>query len=203
MSVTKTNLALVVGLLAALITPQAMDMSFEPLAVTASSEGMLTLTANHDVSWLVLEDAEFQVVDRQIVLSRPVRVVAISSGEHVIWDPRNPAPVVPPVVPDVIPVPMPPVGQLTVLIGSWVPASNNSAAVAENFAMIAKKIEAGELSSPDMIMASLIYANRKDQVGKEWAEFIAKIADLMRQRQDWDKIFTTASEVCYEAAKLS
>jgi hypothetical protein len=200
MSVTKTNLALVVSLLAALIAPQAMEMSFEPLAVTASSEGMLTLTANHDVSWLVLEDAEFQVVDRQIILSRPVRVVAISSGEHVIWDPRNP--VVPVVIPVVIPV-VPPVDQLTVLIGSWVPASNNSAAVAENFAMVAKKIEAGELSSPDMIMASLIYANRKDQVGKEWAEFVAKIADLMQQRQDWDKIFTTASEVCYEAAKLS
>jgi hypothetical protein len=196
--VTKTNLALVVALLGALITPQAMDMNFAPLAVTSSEDGLLTLTANRDVSWLVLEDAEFQVVDRKIILSKPVKVVAIASGDYVVWDPRNPDPVDP-----VVPVPMPPVDQMTVLIGSWVPASNDQEAVADNLAMIALKIKAGELSSPDMIMASLVYANRKDQVGKEWAEFVAKIADLMKQNQDWDRIFTTASEVCYEAAKLS
>jgi hypothetical protein len=98
---------------------------------------------------------------------------------------------------------MPPVDQMTVLIGSWVPASNDHEDVADNLAMIAVKIKAGELSSPDMIMASLVYANRKDQVGEEWAKFVAKIADLMKQDQDWNRIFTTASEVCYEAAKLS
>jgi hypothetical protein len=198
--VTKTNLALVISLLAALITPQVMEVNLESFAVVASNDGMLTLTANRDVSWLVLEDAEFQVVDRKIILSKPVKVVAIASGDYIVWDPRNPAPA--PVDP-VIPVPMPPVNQMTVLIGSWVPASNDQEAVADNLAMIALKIKAGELSSPDMIMASLVYANRKDQVGKEWAEFVAKIADLMKQNQDWDRIFTTASEVCYEAAKLS
>ena len=199
MKVTKTNLALVVVLLGALITPQAMDVNFAALSVKAELGELTTLTANREVSWVVLEEGEFKIVGDSIILSRPVKVIAISSGEYVIWDPKTPItiPVADP------PLVIPHVDQLNVLIGSWVPASNSNKAVAENLAMVAKKIEAGELSSPDMIMASLVYANRKDQVGKEWAQFVARIADLMKQNQDWNKIFTTASEICYEAAKLS
>jgi hypothetical protein len=196
---TKTNLALVVGLLGALIAPQAMEVNFEPLSVKAEIDGLITLTANKDVSWVVLGEGNFKIAStRTIVLSKPVKVIAISSGDYVLWDPETPVPFEPP------PVPFePPVDQLAVLIESWVPESDDCEAVSENLEVIARKIAAGELSSPDMIMASLVYSNRKDKVGKEWAEFVARLADLMHQRDDWGKIFKTASEVCYEAAQLS
>jgi hypothetical protein len=197
MKITKTNLALIVALLSALIAPQAMEVSLEPFKIMVNDDGMLTLTANRNVTWLVLEDVDYQVIDRNLILAKPVRVIAISNSDYVIWDPS--APVVPPDPPE----PPKPVDQLVVLIGSWVPESNQCRVVAENLEMVAKKIEAGELSSPDMIMASLTYANRKDQVGSEWAPFGAKIANLMVNNSDWAKIFKVAAEVCYEAAKIS
>jgi hypothetical protein len=195
MKMNKTNISLVIALLASLIAPKAVNVNFDELEVTPVVQGELTvLTANKDVTWLVLGECDYVVEGRTIILSKPVRVVAIYNNDYVMWHLDELTPPMPPPRPD---------SQLEILLKSWLPESNDYQKVAQNLEQIAVRLGKDELSSSDMIFASLEYLNRKSEIGPEWDNFFDSLQKHLDEEENWGKVFQVASEVCYAASRSS